>query len=351
MPEEECLSYIYQIARCLEDLKSQDRVKCHGNLKLSNVFIDNERHVVAIGDFFIKHVTSKVHEDEKLFKMMINHLPPEFFTLGSDRDENFDVWAIGVMLYQLSTNGELPFNIETDEEEFDEYETKRGIINIQYDKLLDRKNTQLLLDEIFTLKPHNRITTGEILKFLHSRIDMKKMNTAMKRASENLYNSDEESGDDIKKKLNYLRSSDVSDNGIMQRSSANTGLDYKKTDRNFGDNIHVSESRDEEDFNHLDNLVKGHVSNPNTNPNDFLNNLPSSYEDSSKGDDSDAESSKVGRSKVVESNSDNSEESKDDSESLHSAGRLSPQKKRNVNLIKAKEDVRIDTNMASLAKI
>lgn len=338
MPENECLSFVYQIARCLEDLGPQSLIKYHGNLKLSNVFLDNENNVVAIGDFYIKHVTSKVHDDEALYKSMINHLPPEFFTFSHDRDEYSDVWAIGVMLYQLSTGGEFPFNVETDDEEFDEFETKRGILNIQYDKLEDRDNSQLLLEEIFTLKPHNRITASEILKFLQSRIDMKRINTAMKRASENLYNSDEEEGNEIKKKLDFLIAGDASDDEIINNKTSIPGLDYKKTDRNFGDNIRVSESRDEEDFKHLDNLVRGHVSVDRANPKAFMDNLPDSYGDSSRMDDS---------------NYDSQAEDSRNIESIESAGQLakSKSKQRIISCIKTNEDQKISTNMLSLVKI
>jgi serine/threonine protein kinase len=307
-------------------------MKVHGNLKLSNVFLDLEDNVLAIGDFYIKHLTNKVNGDHDLYKSMINHLPPEFFTFNHDRDEYSDVWALGIILYQLSTGGELPFNVETDDGEFDEYETKRGILNVQYNKLEDREITQELLDKIFTLKPHSRITVPEIIKRLHGKIDMKGIKTAMKRASENLYDSGEESGDDIKKKLDFIINANESADEIIQRNTVNTGLDAKRASNHKGDNLHVDDSRDEEDYKHLDNLVSGHAGGSKGGAKNFMDNLPDSIASSSQIDDS------------------NAEESKDDS-SVQSAGHFAKARNRTVKLIKVNPDQSIKTNMMSLVKI
>ena len=228
LSEEDCLSYIYQIAKCLEELKKHKLTKFHGNLKLSNIFLDEQNMVAAIGDFYIKHVTNKVNENEELYKAMINHLPPEFFTLNHDRDEYSDIWALGVILYQLSTNGAYPFLSETDEDEFDDYATKRNIINIDYEKLEDREHTQLLLDQIFTSKPLHRIKIDEILKTCSQKIDMKRLGTAMKKPANQEESSEgENSDDDIRKKLDFLIHEDASEEGIMNRHSVTTGLNYK----------------------------------------------------------------------------------------------------------------------------
>lgn len=184
--------------------------------------------VVAIGDFYIKHVTNKVNENEELYKAMINHLPPEFFTLNHDRDEYSDIWALGIILYQLSTNGTYPFLSETDDDEFDDYATKRNIINIYYEKLEDREQSQLILDQIFTAKPLHRIKIDEILKSLGQKIDLKRLGTAMKKPSKQEESSeDDNSDDDIKKKLDFLIHEDASEEEIMNRHSVTTGLNYK----------------------------------------------------------------------------------------------------------------------------
>ena len=90
------------------------------------------------------------------------------------------------------------------------------------------------------------------------------------------------------------------------------------------DNIHISISQEEEDYKHLDNLVKGHVSNSNAQDKNFMDNLPESY----------AESSNVDYSKESESEKN-----------------LSPVKKKAIKLIKASEDDRITTNLTSLVRI
>ena len=267
---------------------------------------------------------------------MINHLPPEFFTFGNDRDEYSDIWALGIILYQLSTGGDFPFLNETEDGEFDEFETKRSILNIQYEQLENQDNSQLLLDEIFTSKPHNRIDIEGILKLLQTKIDMKKITTAMKKAAENINDSEEdESSDDIRKKLNFLMDENASDDEIMKRQSVMSGLDHRKTERNLGDNdrIHADDSVTDKDYDHLNNLVSGHVSATNKNSKNFMDNLPDSIQDSSRVDSSSIE------------------ESKED-ESLESAGQLARSKKKKVvECIKTKEGERINTNMMSLIKI
>ena len=227
LPEEDCLSYIYQITKWLDELKRHKLVKFHGNLKLSNIFLDEDNMVTAIGDFYIKHITNKVNENEDLYKTMINHLPPEFFTLNHDRDEHSDIWSLGIILYQLSTGGNYPFLSETDDDEFDDYATKRNIINVDYEKLDDREQTQLLLDQIFTAKPLHRIKIDDILKTWSQKIDMKRLGTAMKKQVDNRESSDDNSDDDIKKKLDFLIHEDASEEEIMKRHSVTTGLDYK----------------------------------------------------------------------------------------------------------------------------
>lgn len=345
--ENDALSIIYQICRCLEDLKHQNLLKSHGNLKLSNVFMDLEDNVLAIGDFYIKHVTNKVNNDDELYRTMINHLPPEFFTFSHDRDEFSDVWALGIILYQMSTGGDYPFNVETDDGDFDEYETKRALLNIQYDQLEDREKSQKLLDKIFTLKPHDRITIPEIIKSLHGNIDMKKIKTAMKRASENIYESGDESEGDIKKKLDFIIDGSASDDGIMGRQTVSPGLAGKNASfRKVSENFKVTDSRDEEDYNHLDNLVSGHVSGDKTGGKNFMDNLPDSIADSSR-----VESSSMNDKTSKFSKSSSFEESKDEFSSFESAGQLSKAKKNVVKCIKDKADREIKTNMMSLIKI
>ena len=90
------------------------------------------------------------------------------------------------------------------------------------------------------------------------------------------------------------------------------------------DNIHVSVSQEDEDYKHLDNLVKGHVSNSKHNDKNFMDNLPDSYNESSNVDYS-------------------KEDASDDN--------LSPPKKRTIALIKAHEDDKITTNLTSLVRI
>eukprot|EP00343_Euplotes_focardii_P002751 CAMPEP_0205804582 /NCGR_PEP_ID=MMETSP0205-20121125/7549_1 /ASSEMBLY_ACC=CAM_ASM_000278 /TAXON_ID=36767 /ORGANISM="Euplotes focardii, Strain TN1" /LENGTH=247 /DNA_ID=CAMNT_0053074431 /DNA_START=463 /DNA_END=1206 /DNA_ORIENTATION=+ len=234
---------------------------------------------------------------------MINHLPPEFFTFGHDRDEYSDIWALGIILFQLSTAGEFPFMEETEDGEFDEFETKRNIINVEYEQLEEHEKSQLLLEQIFTAKPHNRLTVEGILKFLEDKIDMKKLKTAMKKASENIeVDSEDESSDDIKKKLDFLMDPDASEDDIMKRQSVMSGIDHKKTNKNFGDeeSLNPSDSGTEKDYQHLENLVGNHGSKTNKNSKNYMDNLPDSIDSSS--------------------NADNSEESKDEESSIESAG-------------------------------
>jgi serine/threonine protein kinase len=345
LSEEQCLSFVYQIARCLEDLKGAKRIKFHGNLKLSNVFLDDDENVVAIGDFYIKHISNKVHEEPELYKSMINYLPPEFFTLNRDRDEFSDVWALGVILYLLSTGGIFPFVGELEDDDgdiFDEFDTKRNIVNITYDELEDRQQSQLLLEQIFTQKPHNRISIGDIIKFIDGKIDMKNMRTSMKRQTMLEQSSDDDNeSDDINKKLDFLINDDQSEDDRGGKQSVVQGLNTRQTALKKGD-----DSVEDEDYKNLDNLVQGRVSGTTKSKKtkDFMDQLPDSYSnvESSKIDDSEMESSKE---------VDDSEAASEESGVSSSLASNPPVYKPKRDCIHAKNDDSINTNLDTIVKI
>lgn len=62
----------------------------HGNLKSSNIFLDKNYEVEAIGDFYINGLTGFNMDDIDL--KTIKHLSPEFISLGKNFDQKSDAW-------------------------------------------------------------------------------------------------------------------------------------------------------------------------------------------------------------------------------------------------------------------
>ncbi|MFL5613579.1 MAG: protein kinase domain-containing protein [Gemmatimonadaceae bacterium] len=112
------LDYGIQIARALEH--AHQRGIIHGDLKSSNVVIDGENRAIVLDFGLARRVVeenSSVQRQEtsatnpNALVGTLSHMAPELLR-GERPDARSDVWALGVLLYELVT-GELPFSGRT----------------------------------------------------------------------------------------------------------------------------------------------------------------------------------------------------------------------------------------------
>jgi calcium-dependent protein kinase len=105
MPINEVKVLTEQVAKGISYLHKQDII--HGDIKPSNILI-NEKDEIKICDFGL---STKTKNKEKVngAKGTLNYLAPECIF---PYDEKVDIWALGVLIYFIST-GTLPFQIST----------------------------------------------------------------------------------------------------------------------------------------------------------------------------------------------------------------------------------------------
>jgi serine/threonine protein kinase len=118
------LRWAIQVCHGMEYAYSKG-VRCHRDITPRNIMISQDK-TVKITDFGLAGVldTSKaassarlsVHEGRVGLSTMggggfgtPTHMPPEQFTNAKDCDERSDIYAFGVVLYQMATKGKYPF--------------------------------------------------------------------------------------------------------------------------------------------------------------------------------------------------------------------------------------------------
>jgi serine/threonine-protein kinase len=118
LPVGETVTYVLQACEALAEAHSLGIV--HRDLKPANLFLarrPNGRPVVKVLDFGISKVTSTGSDNPALTKAAVmmgspSYMSPEQMVAAGSVDVRADVWALGVVLYELLT-GRLPFIAET----------------------------------------------------------------------------------------------------------------------------------------------------------------------------------------------------------------------------------------------
>ncbi len=120
LPFDEAISYLLQACEALAEAHSIGIV--HRDLKPGNLFLTQRRDgspLVKVLDFGISKVTGAAASDSDAAKTKTSalmgsplYMSPEQMTSSRDVDARSDIWALGVILYELVA-GRVPFDGET----------------------------------------------------------------------------------------------------------------------------------------------------------------------------------------------------------------------------------------------
>ena len=175
-------NYIQQIANALADL--HDHAMIHGNLKPNNIRLDNHHQIILTDpemiEFSNKHGFKNT--DPETMKSLLWGSPEQLNAKDNKIDPRTDIWAIGVLLFQL-TQGEHPFIGSTPEEIMinvaSEYDNIKPIRNLP-------KDLETLVEKCLYKDPNKRFRSIQaFIKQLNDCSFEKKC----KRGHVNLYNA------------------------------------------------------------------------------------------------------------------------------------------------------------------
>ena len=100
LTEEESIEILKQIVKFTLKLSRS----YHGNLKATNVFLDEDSLITGVGDVWIHHLD----ENQGFSLDDVRLIAPEYLTDCEKRDVRTDIWAMGVLFYRCLT-GKYPF--------------------------------------------------------------------------------------------------------------------------------------------------------------------------------------------------------------------------------------------------
>lgn len=101
------LSYGYQLLSALQYLHSLPTKIIHRDIKPANILIDCKRNI-KLCDFGLSLPIEGSYVKGRSFGGTIAYAPPESFESSSEIRPSFDIWSVGIVLYQLATLN-LPF--------------------------------------------------------------------------------------------------------------------------------------------------------------------------------------------------------------------------------------------------
>ena len=154
-PESQILDYITQICLALQHIHKKKII--HRDLKSGNVFL-MKSGIVKLGDFGIAKGLKSTWEKAKTMVGTPYYLSPEIIT-GKPYDSKSDIWALGVLLYELMTF-EMPFNAVS--LPLLSIKINRGVY--QPPPGIYSSEIKDLLKKCLTLEPEKRPSIDEILK-------------------------------------------------------------------------------------------------------------------------------------------------------------------------------------------
>ena len=164
--KEKIFQIIYQISKALLHLKQKKIV--HKDLKLENILVTdlNENNItVKLGDFgcATQCFTKKIFQFSK--KGTAQYLSPEII-ITHKFDYKADVWALGIIIYEILTNGISPFNYDNNNKIYDEIKNYSDFKSIcePIKKLHIDEDLYDLLGKILEKDINKRINIEQILE-------------------------------------------------------------------------------------------------------------------------------------------------------------------------------------------
>lgn len=149
--------YIYQVTMALKHLHSKHLI--HRDLKPENILIHLNQKV-KLADFgwssYIKNSNDNDNNRRTTMCGTLDYLPPEMVE-AKQHDEKVDVWALGVLLYELLV-GHPPF------EEKHQSDTYKRIAKVEFNvpTFVD-PDARDLLENLLVYEPEKRISLNNVL--------------------------------------------------------------------------------------------------------------------------------------------------------------------------------------------
>ncbi|KAG5483391.1 hypothetical protein LSCM1_04939 [Leishmania martiniquensis] len=155
VPERQVLDWFIQLVLSLDYV--HQRKILHRDVKTQNIFLTNE-NLVKLGDFGIARTLANTYDQARTFVGTPYYLSPELI-LEQPYDHRSDVWALGVVLYELLTLKH-PFNAK------DMKGLLQRILAVQYDPLptLYRAELRDIVARMLVRDPAGRIKLEDILR-------------------------------------------------------------------------------------------------------------------------------------------------------------------------------------------
>ncbi|KAG5509795.1 hypothetical protein GH5_05664 [Leishmania sp. Ghana 2012 LV757] len=155
VPERQVLDWFIQLVLSLDYV--HQRKILHRDVKTQNIFLTHE-NLIKLGDFGIARTLANTYDQARTFVGTPYYLSPELI-LEQPYDHRSDVWALGVVLYEMLTLKH-PFNAK------DMKGLLQRILAVQYDPLSTLYSTELreIVARMLVRDPAGRIKLEDILQ-------------------------------------------------------------------------------------------------------------------------------------------------------------------------------------------
>ena len=149
--EEQAADIVGKLISCLKYMK--ERGVCHRDIKPENILYDPATGDLRLIDFELSKMKKYKKDYLDLWTKTgsLFYRAPESFSFGYD--ESVDMWAAGVVLFELLT-GKLPFENDSVKDVTDEIKSK----SIDYDALSISKQAKRMLKAMLEKNPAQRLT-------------------------------------------------------------------------------------------------------------------------------------------------------------------------------------------------